>query len=156
MYRRLSQYVGIRPSPTLSIAPLSSSFANTLNRLHFSGVVFVIYIYILQMHIHVCNYTIIYIPIYIHTYIYICIYPYIIYIYIFISRYTTQYCILVDIYIPMYILCPYIDTYEVPRWVNSMSCYCVIVKHTLIWNASARDITQSKSRAFLDNSLIWY
>ena len=106
------------------------------------------------MHIHVCihAYTIIYIPIYIHTYIYICIYPYIIYIYIFISRYTTQYCILVDIYIPMYILC----TYEVPRWVNSTSCYCVIVKHTLIWNASARDITQSKSRAFLDNSLIWY
>ena len=79
-----------------------------------------------------------------------------IYIYIFISRYTTQYCILVDIYIPMYILCPYIDTYEVPRWVNSTSCYCVIVKHTLIWNASARNITQSKSRAFLDNSLIWY
>ena len=90
------------------------------------------------------------IPLY-HIYIYIYIY-----IYIFISRYTTQYCILVDIYIPIYILCPYIDTYEVPRWVNSTSCYCVIVKHTLIWNASARDITQSKSRAFLDNSLIWY
>ena len=88
------------------------------------------------------------IPLY-HIYIYI-------YIYIFISCYTTQYCILVDIYIPMYILCPYIDTYEVPRWVNSTSCYCVIVKHTLIGNASARDITQSKSRAFLDNSLIWY
>ena len=60
--------------------------------------------------------------IHIYTHTYICIYPYI--IYIFISRYTTQYCILVDIYIPMYILCPYIDTCEVPRWVNSMSCYC--------------------------------
>ena len=104
----------------------------------------------------VYTHTQLYIYLYIYTHIYIYAYTPISYIYIFISRYTTQYCILVDIYIPMYILCPYIDTYEVPRWVNSTSCYCVIVKHTLIWNASARDITQSKSRAFLDNSLIWY
>ena len=117
-----------------------------------------LYIYITNA--HTCLYTrihnYIYTYIYTHIYIYMHIPLYHIYIYIFISRYTTQYCILVDIYIPMYILCPYIDTYEVPRWVISTSCYCVIVKHTLIWNASARNITQSKSRAFLDNSLIWY
>ena len=66
------------------------------------------------------------------------------YTYIFISRYdTTQYCILVDIHIPTYILCAHIYTHirmgqSLQCWVNSTSCYC---QHTLIWNVSARDIT---------------
>ena len=92
------------------------------------SVIYIYYkcIYVVCIHaytiIYIYLYIYIYIYIHIYTHTYICIYPYI--IYIFISRYTTQYCILVDIYIPMYILCPYIDTCEVPRWVNSMSCYC--------------------------------
>ena len=45
-------------------------------------------------------------------------------IYIHITLYYAVLHTRIYIYIPMYILCPYIDTCEVPRWVNSMSCYC--------------------------------
>ena len=44
----------------------------------------------------------------------------------------------VDIRMPAFVPIYRLIRMSLPRWVNSMTCYC---QRTLLWNVSARDIT---------------